>query len=69
MNHQTKRITRTPGANKKQLGAAAIEYAIIAGLIAVAFIGVAKITGGKITDVFSDVNTELEEISPTPAPE
>ena len=63
MNHQTKRVARTPGTYKKQIGAAAIEYAIIAGLIAVAFMGTAKLTGQSITTLFETVNTELDGVT------
>lgn len=50
---------------EKQKGASAIEYAIIAGLISVAFIGVLSGTGGeeglgtKISNVFQAVSDAL----------
>ncbi|TNE89352.1 MAG: Flp family type IVb pilin [Gammaproteobacteria bacterium] len=59
---------------KDEDGASAIEYAVIAGLIAVAMIGTAKLVGVEITNVFTTVKTELEAVnassggSETPTP-
>lgn len=52
---------RSRKANK---GAAAIEYAIIAGLIAIAMIATAKPVGEAISRVFGQVQTELELVAP-----
>ncbi|MBD9676669.1 Flp family type IVb pilin [Pseudomonas sp. PDM18] len=41
-------------------GATAIEYAVIAGLIAVAIVGAAKILGTDISAVFTKVSTEIK---------
>lgn len=43
-------------------GASAIEYAIIAGLIAVAIIIGARELGGGIGTLFTDIATELEGV-------
>ena len=45
-------------------GAAAIEYALIAGLIAVAIILALTNLGGELNEIFTDVGTELEGINP-----
>lgn len=41
-------------------GATAIEYGLIAGLIAVAIIGGSKVIGSKVSTTFEDVGTNLE---------
>lgn len=41
-------------------GATAIEYAVIAGLIAVAIVAAAKILGTDISAVFTKVSTEIK---------
>jgi pilus assembly protein Flp/PilA len=40
-------------------GVTAIEYALIASLIAVAIIGAVTTVGGKITTVFTEIGTTL----------
>jgi len=42
-------------------GVTAIEYALIAALIAVVIIGTVTTVGGDIRDVFSKIATELEK--------
>lgn len=44
---------------KSQNGATAIEYGLIASLIAVAIVGVLSSLGGKISGVFSTVSAAL----------
>ena len=44
-------------ANKR--GATAIEYGLIAALIAVAAIGAMSAVGGKLTNTFSNVSNNL----------
>jgi len=44
---------------KREDGATAIEYAIIAGLIAVIIIGAARALGVQIGTVFTDITTAL----------
>ena len=44
---------------KREDGATAIEYAIIAGLISVGIIVAAKALGGSITDLFDYISTTL----------
>lgn len=51
---------------KREDGASAIEYALIAGLIAVAIIGVVSALGGDIAEVFGNISTELEKLKVTP---
>lgn len=48
---------------KDEDGASAIEYAVIAGLIAVVMIGAAKLVGIEISNVFTTVKTELESVN------
>ncbi|WP_297189361.1 Flp family type IVb pilin [uncultured Porticoccus sp.] len=48
---------------KEEDGASAIEYAIIAGLIAVTMIGTAKLVGVEITNVFTTIQTALQEVN------
>ncbi len=42
-------------------GATAIEYGLIAGLIAVVIIGALTVTGTSLNTVFENVSTKLEE--------
>jgi pilus assembly protein Flp/PilA len=42
-----------------QRGVTAIEYGLIAALIAVAIIGILTAVGGSLNNVFSAVNTQL----------
>lgn len=44
---------------KREDGATAIEYAIIAGLIAIAIIGGATLLGESISDLFENIATKL----------
>jgi len=45
---------------KDEEGATAIEYALIAGLIAVAIIGALTALGGGLDDVFVNIKEKLE---------
>lgn len=45
-------------------GATAIEYGLIAGLIAVAIIAGAEELGGALEDQFEDLADEIEDASP-----
>ena len=45
---------------KREDGASAIEYAIIAGLIAVGIIVAAELLGDGISSLFGRITTELE---------
>ncbi len=47
-------------------GATAIEYGLIAALIAVAIIAAVRAVGGSLSTTFDGVNTELESAQPTP---
>ena len=47
---------------KREDGATAIEYAIIAGLIAVVIIGGATFLGEEISGLFDKIATKLESI-------
>lgn len=47
---------------KDEEGATAIEYGLIAGLIAVAIIGVFATFGEGLTDVFSKISAKLKEL-------
>jgi pilus assembly protein Flp/PilA len=46
---------------KDEEGATAIEYGLLAALIAVAIIAVVGTLGGTIRDTFQEVQTELED--------
>lgn len=46
---------------KDEEGATAIEYALIAGLIAVAIIGALSALGTDIKDLFGKISSELEK--------
>jgi pilus assembly protein Flp/PilA len=47
---------------KREDGASAIEYALIAGLIAVAIITAVAAVGTDITAVFNNIATELKKV-------
>lgn len=44
---------------KDESGATAIEYGLIAALIAVAIIGAVGVLGGKLKETFTGVNTAI----------
>lgn len=46
---------------KDESGATAIEYGLIAALIAVAIITAVGLLGGKLSDTFGKVTTELSK--------
>ena len=46
---------------KREDGATAIEYAIIAGLISVGIIAAAKALGVNITELFNHISTTLSD--------
>jgi len=46
---------------KDESGATAIEYGLIAALIAVAIIGAVGVLGGKLKETFTGVNTAITE--------
>lgn len=47
-------------------GVTAIEYGLIAALIAVAIVGAVKLLGTNLSNVFTGVSTELTKAPPTP---
>lgn len=47
-------------------GATAIEYGLIAALIAVAIIAAVRAVGGTLSDTFSSIDSELTDAQPTP---
>lgn len=49
---------------KREDGASAIEYALIAGLIAVAIITAAGLLGDEISEVFTAITTALSGATP-----
>ena len=49
---------------KNEKGATAIEYGLIAALIAVAAIGALSAVGGSLTKTFQGVSTKLNAASP-----
>jgi len=51
---------------RDEAGATAIEYGLIAALIAVAAITAMSSLGGELSDTFNNVSTELEAGSTTP---
>jgi pilus assembly protein Flp/PilA len=48
---------------QEETGASAIEYALIAGLIAVAIIAALQTLGTDLTDVFNTISTELKGVT------
>ena len=50
---------------KNEDGATAIEYGLIAALIAVAAIGALTAVGGSLDDTFQGVSDELNDAQPT----
>lgn len=53
---------------KNESGATAIEYGLIAALIAVAIIGAVSTLGTNLATTFGDVSAELTGAAPPPAP-
>ena len=51
---------------KDDSGATAIEYGLLAALIAVVIIGVVASLGGTLQDTFATVDSQIQ--NPTPAP-
>ena len=49
----------------EERGATAIEYGLIAGLIAVVVIGALTVTGTSLNSVFTNVSDKLEEVAGT----
>ena len=49
---------------KDEDGATAIEYGLIAALVAIALIGGLNALGGSLDTMFNDVSTTLDENSP-----
>lgn len=49
---------------KDEDGATAIEYALIAGLIAIAIIGAVTLLGTDLNKVFKKSSTELNKVAP-----
>jgi pilus assembly protein Flp/PilA len=45
--------------SREEKGASAVEYALIAGLIAVVIIGAVQTLGTDISGVFTDISTKL----------
>jgi len=54
-----------PQLHGDEKAASAIEYAIIAGLIAVAIIVTVSTLGGDMDDIFSFISDELEKVDTT----
>ncbi len=52
---------------KDESGATAIEYGLIAALVAVAIIGAVTSLGTSLIDVFDSISDELDTVA-TPAP-
>ncbi|MGS1094127.1 Flp family type IVb pilin [Aquamicrobium terrae] len=50
---------------KDESGATAIEYGLIAALIAIAIIGGAKYVGGEVNAKFNTVGDELKKATPS----
>ena len=45
---------------KSERGAAMVEYALLVALIAIVAIAALQLLGGRITENFNDINSELE---------
>ncbi|HEX2053409.1 MAG TPA: Flp family type IVb pilin [Actinomycetota bacterium] len=50
---------------RREEGAAAVEYGLLVGLIAVAIIAAVALLGTKLDELFDFVNTELAEVPST----
>lgn len=48
---------------KDESGATAIEYGLIAGLIAVAIIATVQLTGGELDKTFTTISNKLKEVN------
>ncbi len=57
--------TYVTGVLNRDRGATAVEYGLLVGLIALVIIGVVFVLGGKIHDIFNNVNTGLANPSGT----
>jgi len=54
---------------KDESGAAAIEYVLICGLVAVAVIGTLGLIGDNLDRILTEINTTLDGVNPaTPTP-
>lgn len=51
---------------KEESGQGLAEYGLILGLVAIAVIGVLGLMGGSLENIFTDVQTELDEAVPSP---
>ncbi|SDJ10828.1 pilus assembly protein Flp/PilA [Paraburkholderia steynii] len=49
---------------REEDGVSAIEYGLLAGLIAVAIIGTVGLIGGKLNDVFLIIKAKLDVVAP-----
>ncbi|OFW90373.1 MAG: hypothetical protein A3B66_06885 [Alphaproteobacteria bacterium RIFCSPHIGHO2_02_FULL_46_13] len=56
----------TSDFGKKEDGATAIEYGLIAAGIALAISGAVVIFGEQLTGLFTDMGTKLESVKPAP---
>ena len=52
-------VGRVPGAAEGERGAAAVEYALLVALIAVAIIGAVFLLGGKLNNTYTCVGNAL----------
>ncbi|WP_169292997.1 Flp family type IVb pilin [Advenella sp. EE-W14] len=50
---------------KDEEGATAIEYALIAGLIAVVIIGALTVLGNSVDSIFRNISAELDNAKPS----
>ena len=55
----------THQTGKDRRGVTAVEYALVAALVAVAAVTVLSVLGGSVSRVFSRVNADLRHASPT----
>lgn len=53
--------------SNKEDGAAAVEYGLLVGLIAIAIIAAVIVLGEELTDLFEFVGTELADVPAPPA--
>ena len=53
---------------RDESGATAIEYGLLAALIAVVIIGAVSQLGGELTETFTAVDTELDTANEAPPP-
>ena len=61
-----KLMERVKGFLREEEGVTAIEYGLIAALVAVGIIAALKALGGSLSSIFTFISGELDTAAPTP---